>query len=298
MARSGTKSAVGRPASPGARDTREALVRAAVAALIEEGFAGASAREIARRAGCNQGLVFYHFGSVANLLLAALDEVSETRRVRYQAAVDRADGIGELVDAAAAVFEEDLDAGHMAVLAEMIAGASSTPGLGRRGRGTDRPVAPVHGGGAARRPGHITAGGPGRARRCGSRRRGALPRARAVGASRGRSHAGPRPLRAGPSARRPRRDVRGPTGARGTPARGGDMTQAGAVEHEEAGVSDFPARWVRRRDRSIQLFGVRHRQCPRVLRTPGAHVDGPSRAGPPRCRPRTSARSTSTTCWG
>lgn len=104
-------------------------MRAAVASLIEEGFSGASAREIARRAGCNQSLVFYHFGSVANLLLAALDEVSETRRLRYQAAVDRADGIGELVGAAKAVFEEDLDAGHMVVLAEMIAGASSTPGL-------------------------------------------------------------------------------------------------------------------------------------------------------------------------
>ena len=63
-------------------------MRGAVAALNEEGFAGASAREIARRAGCNQGLVFYHFGSVANLLLAALDEVSETRRRHYQAAVD------------------------------------------------------------------------------------------------------------------------------------------------------------------------------------------------------------------
>jgi AcrR family transcriptional regulator len=131
MARSGRMSAVGRPASLGARETRVALVQAAVATLREKGFAGASAREIARRAGCNQGLVFYHFGSVANLLLAALDEVSETRRARYQAAVDRADGVGELVDAAAAVFEEDLDAGHMAVLAEMIAGTSSIPGLDR-----------------------------------------------------------------------------------------------------------------------------------------------------------------------
>ncbi len=97
--------------------------------MKEEGFAGASARAIARRAGCNQGLVFYHFGSVANLLLAALDEVSETRRVHYQAAVDEADGMGELVDAAQAIFEEDLDAGHIAVLAEMIAGSSATPGL-------------------------------------------------------------------------------------------------------------------------------------------------------------------------
>jgi len=129
MAKSGTKAAVGRPASTGAGQTREALVRGAVEALKEEGFAGASAREIARRAGCNQGLVFYHFGSVNNLLLAALDHVSATRRVRYQAAVAQAEGIGGLLDAAVSVFEEDLDAGHIAVLAEMIAGASAAPGL-------------------------------------------------------------------------------------------------------------------------------------------------------------------------
>ncbi len=49
--------------------------------------------------------------------------------VRYQAVVDQAAGIGELVDAAQAIFEEDLDAGHIAVLAEMIAGASAAPGL-------------------------------------------------------------------------------------------------------------------------------------------------------------------------
>ncbi|HEY6430083.1 MAG TPA: TetR/AcrR family transcriptional regulator, partial [Acidimicrobiales bacterium] len=120
---------MGRSESPGAPETRHALILAAVDALKDEGFAGASAREIARRAGCNQGLVFYHFGSVANLLLAALDAVSETRRAHYQAAIDPAQGLGELVDAAEAIFEEDLDAGHMAVLAEMIAGSSSTPGL-------------------------------------------------------------------------------------------------------------------------------------------------------------------------
>ncbi len=129
MAKSGTKTSVGRRSSAGAAATRDALVEGAIAALKEEGFAGASAREIARRAGCNQGVIFYHFGSVPNLLLAALDAVSETRRTHYQEAVDRAHGMVELVDAAESVFEEDLDAGHIAVLAEMIAGASSTPGL-------------------------------------------------------------------------------------------------------------------------------------------------------------------------
>src|ERR1700733_11435946 len=98
MAKSGVKARVGPSVSSGVEDTRDALVRGAIAALKEEGFAGASARAIARRAGCNQGLVFYHFGSVANLLLAALDAVSETRRAHYQEAVDRATGIVELVD--------------------------------------------------------------------------------------------------------------------------------------------------------------------------------------------------------
>ncbi len=129
MARAGVGRAVGPPRGPGAEETRRALVDAAVAALRDEGFAGASARSIARRAGCNQGLVFYHFGSVVGLLLAALDRVGEVRMARYGEAMARAGSLPELVATARAVFEEDLDAGHMAVLAEMIAGTSSTPGL-------------------------------------------------------------------------------------------------------------------------------------------------------------------------
>jgi len=118
--------------SPGTttETTRQALVDAAVEALREVGYAGATAREIARRAGCTQGLVFYHFGSVVNLLLAALDSVSETRLARYSGTVAGAAGVAGLVDAAASIFEEDLDRGHLAVLAEMLAGTSSTPGLG------------------------------------------------------------------------------------------------------------------------------------------------------------------------
>ena len=129
MARSGVKRRAGQGGSPGSEETRRALVAGAIEALREEGFSGATAREIARRSGCNQGLVFYHFGSVTNLLLAALDEVSALRLVRYQDAVENAHGLDDLVATAESVFEEDLDAGHMAVLAEMIAGASSTPGL-------------------------------------------------------------------------------------------------------------------------------------------------------------------------
>jgi AcrR family transcriptional regulator len=111
-------------------ETRRALVDAAVTTLKTEGFIGASARTIAARAGCNQGLVFYHFGSVANLLLAALDAVSASRRERYMAAASEITSIADLVTVAAAIYQEDLDSGHVRVLAEMIAGALPDPDLG------------------------------------------------------------------------------------------------------------------------------------------------------------------------
>ncbi|WP_165845793.1 TetR/AcrR family transcriptional regulator [Streptacidiphilus pinicola] len=110
-------------------ETREALVEGALATLREKGYAHASAREIAGRAGCNQALIFYHFGSVDGLLLAALDRVAELRRVRYQALVDESRNLKELVAAARTVFAEDLELGHTAVLVEMITAAQANAAL-------------------------------------------------------------------------------------------------------------------------------------------------------------------------
>jgi AcrR family transcriptional regulator len=127
-----------RRASPaaGERDrsaqTRAALVEGAIEALRTAGFAGASAREIARRAGCNQTLIFYHFGSVTDLLLAALDAISERRLAAYRGVLDHAGSLTDLVESARTIFTEDLDAGHVTVLVEMIAGARSVPGLGEQ----------------------------------------------------------------------------------------------------------------------------------------------------------------------
>jgi AcrR family transcriptional regulator len=113
-------------------DTRAALIEAAVAVLRESGFASASARRIAQRAGCNQALVFYHFGTVNDLLMAALEEVSARRMAAYRELLDRTGTLAELISAARSVFEADLDAGHVTVLTEMISGAQSVPGLGER----------------------------------------------------------------------------------------------------------------------------------------------------------------------
>jgi AcrR family transcriptional regulator len=130
MAKPGTATRVAARDSSRSAGTRTQLVRAAVETLKADGFAGSSARAIAERAGLNQGLIFYHFSSVANLLLAALDSVSAQRMEQYGAAVERVRSPSDLVDVAMDIFREDLDAGHVTVLVEMIAGASSTPGLG------------------------------------------------------------------------------------------------------------------------------------------------------------------------
>jgi AcrR family transcriptional regulator len=130
VVKSGTPSRVTAPGAGRSVQTKRILIEAAIGTLKEEGYAGASARAIAERAGVAQGLIFYHFGSVANLLLAALDAVSAARLADYGASVERAGTPGELVEAASTIFREDLDAGYVTVLVEMIAGASSTPGLG------------------------------------------------------------------------------------------------------------------------------------------------------------------------
>jgi len=111
-------------------ETRRALVEAAIETLKDEGFAGTSARAISERAGLNQALIFYHFGSVVNLLLAALDSVSNDRMVKFSAAINNVSSPTDLTNIAAQIFRDDLDSGHVTVLAEMIAGASSVEGLG------------------------------------------------------------------------------------------------------------------------------------------------------------------------
>jgi AcrR family transcriptional regulator len=110
--------------------TKAQIVEAALETLKRDGFAGASARAIARRGGFNQALVFYHFGSVHNLLLAALDETSRRRMERYEVALDAASTPADLIAVAREIYLEDLASGHITVLSEMIAGSLTDPELG------------------------------------------------------------------------------------------------------------------------------------------------------------------------
>ena len=110
-------------------EKKRQIVEAALETLKRDGFGGATSRAIARAGGFNQALVFYHFGSVDNLLLAALDATSAARMERYRAAVERVDSIDELVRVAAEIYREDRDSGHMTVVSQMVAGSLARPEL-------------------------------------------------------------------------------------------------------------------------------------------------------------------------
>ncbi len=110
-------------------NTKRRILDAALEALRTEGFAGATSRAIARIGGFNQALIFYHFGSLDAVLLAALEASSQARLERYRNALDQAGSISELIQLAADIYREDRQSGHTAVVAQMVAGSLARPEL-------------------------------------------------------------------------------------------------------------------------------------------------------------------------
>lgn len=110
-------------------ETRERLLEAAAHTLRTEGYAGTSTRTIAKAAGCNSALVFYHFGGVDPLLLAALDRSSEERMAAHREAAAKAETLEELVEAATAIYRTDLEGGHITLFTELVGASIARPEL-------------------------------------------------------------------------------------------------------------------------------------------------------------------------
>src|SRR5947209_19740075 len=72
------------PGDGGARarrtaDSRALILEAAVACLVEDGYAGASTLAVQARAGVSRGRLLHHFPSRAELLVAAAEHVATTQ---------------------------------------------------------------------------------------------------------------------------------------------------------------------------------------------------------------------------
>ena len=104
-------------------------MEAALHTIREEGIVGASARAIARAGGFNQALIFYHFGSVNQVLLAAVERISDQRMARYQERLASVQSLEELVRVGAECHREDVEEGNIRVLSQMLAASSASPEL-------------------------------------------------------------------------------------------------------------------------------------------------------------------------
>ena len=117
----------GRGADPA--QTKADLIDAAIASLVEDGYRGTTARSIAARAGCNQAAIYYHFNGIEPLLVEALHHSSAERLSRYQNALQPDDTLPQLVARLEALYREDRNSGHMALLTELVGGITATPEL-------------------------------------------------------------------------------------------------------------------------------------------------------------------------
>ncbi|HUQ04997.1 MAG TPA: TetR/AcrR family transcriptional regulator [Kofleriaceae bacterium] len=60
-------------------ETRRALLDAAVASLVEHGFAGTTTLEVQKRANVSRGALLHHFPSKAELLVATIEHLAHLR---------------------------------------------------------------------------------------------------------------------------------------------------------------------------------------------------------------------------
>jgi AcrR family transcriptional regulator len=110
-------------------DTRERLLAGAIVTLRDKGIAGTSARSIAAAAGVNQALVFYHFGSVDELIIAACQSATRQRVALYADQFAGVSSLRELLAVGQSLHEVERAAGNTQVLAQVLAAAQQNATL-------------------------------------------------------------------------------------------------------------------------------------------------------------------------
>ncbi len=113
-----------------ALETRTRLLDGALRTLTEQGIARTSARTVAAAAGVNQALVFYHFGSVDELLAAACRYGAERSVARHRGRLAAVRSLSELLALGRRIHEEERAGGHVTLLGQLLAGAQTHPALG------------------------------------------------------------------------------------------------------------------------------------------------------------------------
>lgn len=122
-----------------AEDTKTRIIEATIATLKNNGITGTSARAIARTGEFNQALIFYHFGSIDEVLVATIEYTSRQRIERYRHRLEGVDSLADLASVAGDLHAEDMVEGNLTVLTQLMAGAAGDPEMGRRLRDAFEP---------------------------------------------------------------------------------------------------------------------------------------------------------------
>ncbi len=103
------------------QEATEAILDAAESLLIDVGYARITTRRLAERAGVNQGLINYYFGSIQEVLLQAVERFT-SRLIERQRAMYASDA--PFIDkwrAAMSNMDDDSDSGYQKILLELYA---------------------------------------------------------------------------------------------------------------------------------------------------------------------------------
>ncbi|MGW5634528.1 TetR/AcrR family transcriptional regulator [Streptomyces sp. NPDC003832] len=118
------------PETAKSQETRTKLLEGALRTLGEQGIAKTSARSVAAAAGVNQALVFYHFGSLNDLLAAACRYGAERRVARYRDRFADVTSLSGLLALGREIHEAERAFGHVSLLGQLLAGAQTHESLG------------------------------------------------------------------------------------------------------------------------------------------------------------------------
>ena len=110
---------------------RGRILDATLETIKTEGIVGASARAIARQGDFNQASIYYHFGSINDAVIAAVQAMSAERLSRYEHRLATVKSLPELVSVASELHREDVDSGTILVLSQVMAGAAGDEAFGK-----------------------------------------------------------------------------------------------------------------------------------------------------------------------
>lgn len=109
--------------NPTVNPTKAKLLTAAADSLRQDGIAGLSARAIATRAGVNQALVFYHFGTLTGLVVDAVRLAVDESAGFYRDQLASVRSLTELLALGRELHRRERDLGNVAMMAQLMSGA-------------------------------------------------------------------------------------------------------------------------------------------------------------------------------